>query len=127
MLNRSLYISIFLVNLLFCTVSLYSGISIFNLTLVIGALTWLSIFYTLLKYNQFFFLAILFIFLIIFSVPLFLLFFMMYIFNGIPDSSRLIETTLISVTGMSYCVLNPLLSLIIISRSHANELLKEAE
>lgn len=126
MLNRSLYISILLVNLIFCIVTLYSGIYDFHLEIVTGASIWLLSFYTLLKYNQFFFLAILFIFLIIFSVPLFLLFLMMYIFNGIPDS-RLIETTLISITGMSYCVLNPLLSLIIISRSHADKLLKEVE
>lgn len=127
MLNRSLYIFIFLVNLLFCIVLLYSEISLFTFGLVTGALIWILSLYTLLKYNQFFFLAILFIFLIILSVPLFLLFFMMYIFNGIPHSSHLFETSLISVTGMSYCVLNPLLSLIIISRSHADKLLKEVD
>lgn len=127
MLNKSLYICILLVNFLFCIASLYSGFYLFNLALVIGSLIWLLCLYALLKYNQFFFLAILFIFLIIFSVPLFLIFLMMYIFNGIPDSSPLIETALISVTGMSYCVLNPLLSLIIISRSHADKLLKEAK
>ncbi|OJG98094.1 hypothetical protein RV18_GL003790 [Enterococcus termitis] len=105
---------------------MYSEISLFTFGLVIGALIWILSLYTLLKYNQFFFLAIVFIFLIILLVPLFLLFLMMYIFKGIPDTSHLFETTLTSVTGMSYCFLNPLLSLIIISRSHAERLLNEA-
>ncbi|OJG71306.1 hypothetical protein RV12_GL001568 [Enterococcus quebecensis] len=111
---------------MFCIFSLYSGIDLFTFGLVMGALIWLLSLYTLLKYNQFFFLAILFIFFIILLVPLFFLFFMMYIFKGIPYSSHIFETTLISVTGMSYCFLTPLLSLIIISRSHTNKLLKDA-
>ncbi|MEI5995432.1 hypothetical protein A5880_003023 [Enterococcus sp. 4G2_DIV0659] len=127
MLTKFLNISLLTINLMFCVVSLYSGIYLFTFGLVMGALIWLLSLYTLLKYNQFFFLAILFIFLIILSVPLFLLFLMMYVFNGIPDSSRLFQTALISVIGMSYCFLNPLFSLIIISRSHADKLLKQAE
>ena len=126
MLNTFLNIFLLTVNLLFYITSLYSSISLFNVALVIGALIWLISLYFLLKYNHFFLLAILFIFLLILSVPQFLLFMMTYAFNGMTTSSPLFETTLISVSGMIYCFFNPLLSIIIICRKQTDNILKEA-
>lgn len=118
MLTKGLHISLLTIHLLFCLVFLFSGISSSLVKLVVAALIWLVIFYSLLKYNQVFILSILIIFLIILSVPLFFFFLMMYSFNGIPDSHPLVETTLISITGMSYYFFNPLLVLIIFIRQY---------
>jgi hypothetical protein len=116
MITKFLHISLISVNLLFCLVLLF--IEHDSFVWVGGALVWLIIFYSLLRYNQTFLLSILILLIISVSALLFLVFFITYLISNIPASVNQTETAIVSVTGMIYMFGNPLLSLIIIVRKN---------
>jgi heme/copper-type cytochrome/quinol oxidase subunit 2 len=115
MITKLLHILLITINLLYCLIFLFTGD---GLGLVLGALAWMILFYTLLRYNQTIFLGILVLPVVFLSALLFLVFFLTYLLSGISNSSNQIGNATVTVVGMFYSFSNPLLSLIIIIRKN---------